>query len=683
MYFGPPYGIALIAACLQRQGREVLCRDFERSTADEMITVCRSLIREHSIRYVAVGTTSSSRGPVSALVQDLGDQDPSVTLILGGPFATQLHPQLLRWLDIDFVVRGDGEETLGALLDCLDRGDDPASVRGLAFMRNGELVRTADRPRLRTLDHLPYPAFDLFDVPGSLRDHRSYLATRVGQSRLRSLKGKRCSSIPSGLMVLSSYGCAYRCVFCPMSGASSPRYREHSPAYFVDMLEHFAKTYDQRHFIFGDSLFSRHSDHVRAICDDIVHRGLEIKWMCMTRTDHVDEELLKHMAAAGCVEIVFGVESGAPAIQASIGKNLDLSTVGPALDGCDQASIHSVMSLMIGNPRETQDTVYETLALLRDLEPDEAQVKIVKVYPGTKLHDYALEAGALTLDSYRDPDPHPPPYTAEHDAPTLARLARMIRLRTVVVDVDTNTRPRPDLEHDLLRIARRAYHLRFRAGTALRGDLGQLLAFARDLRIPRIELEANAEAYANEDLLAHLGEGNISRYVVLFPTAQTRYHDQAVEGLAQLLGRDRAHVTVQIALLDATIATLDQTVSLLLSKGVCDVTFHYAPSPRGLTPAPAIAGRALLRTMALLTDADVPHRVSGLPYCYLPEHASAMDDIHRPFDELLDRQGQLRNIGRDRRSQRHHTADCAACGFRMICEGFWRDDLTASGGTTP
>lgn len=694
MYYGPPYGIALIAACLEQRGHEVLCRDFERESGQAMWRECRKLVAERGVGLVGIGGSSASRSHMHELARQLRGHFPELTIVLGGAYATPLADLLLRSLPIDYVVLGDGEQTLPELAACLDGEGDPRQVAGLALRRGDDVVRTDERPRLGEVDQLPYPAFHLFGVERELQRHDDVLATELGQRRLQSIKGKRCSTNPTGLMVLSSFGCVHRCAFCPMSQAQRPRYRAHSPAYFVDLVAELRARYGLDHFIFGDNLFTQDRTRTLAICDELCRRGLgeQLEWMCMTRTDCVDAELLGRMRQAGCVEIVFGVESCAESIQQAVHKKLDLQSVAPALAGCEQAGIRSIMSLMVGNPGESEQTVLETLCAVRDLEPDEAQVKITKIYPGTLLHERAVEAGVIGPEHYLEPEEQPPPYTVELGAAEIEALAAMIQPRTLLVstthepgDAAGAPRDRRALEDDLLQVARRAFTLRWGRGTARRDDAAELWRFVQRLRIPRVELATDGTAFADRALSDRVVDCGVQRIVVWFPTSDPALHEQltgkkaslaaAVAGVSHLVERAGDAVTAEVSLQQPTLASLDPTVGFAVSLGVDRVVLDYAPSEDAPGPTPPAIAAALGPAAALLQERAVPFTVRGLPYCAAPALADAIADIRHPFDEQLDGRGRLVNVGKERRRRRVKTTPCQDCAFEPRCEGFWKVDV--------
>jgi hypothetical protein len=505
-------------------------------------------------------------------------------------------------------------------------------------------------------------------------------------------------------MLLSSFGCVYRCTFCPMSGIATDRYRAHSARYFVDMLAHFAAQYQQRHFIFGDNLFTQDAGRAQAICRDIAERGLDVEWICMTRTDHVEDDLLRSMRAAGCVEIVFGVESCSERIQQSIRKRLDLDSVQPALEGCDRAGIRSVMSLMVGNPGESEHSVYETLRRVRELEPDEAQVKITKLYPGTALHERAEQAGAIPADFYLAATPQPLPFTVEHDAQTLERLAAMIQPRTLHVETtgrgsdreghgsqdDAATeRSSAELQRDLLRIARRGFAVRLCRETARRDDAVELVRFASSLRIPTLELGTDGRVFADRDRSTPLlAAGGVDRFVVSLPTSDEQAYERAIgvpgsfapamAGLDRLLAAAPGRVALEVELCEHTLPTLAQTVSFALDREVERIEFRYAPGGHGHGPVPRSVGEHLCAALLPLRPHDATVWIEGLPYCDVPGLEHVVAEIHRPFDERIDLAGRLLNVGKERRQRRTKTARCDECRHEWICEGFWLLDVQTS-----
>lgn len=703
IYYGPPYGLALIAACLEQGGKRVLCLDFESDDEALMLRKTEDALAGSKARVVGIPCSTGNRGYAFGLARAIKSARPGAAVIFGGPLASAHCELILDNFPVDFVVIGDGEVTLGELIDCLDSGGDLSGVDGIAFRNSetGGVVRTGERARIRDLDTLPYPAFHLFDVEEKIREHSDYLATLIGRKRVRSLRGKRCASIPNALMLLSSIGCSYGCSFCPMSTVGKDRYRKHSPKYFVDMVEHFRRKYGQKYFVFGDNLFTQSIERAKDICRKILERKLDIEWICMTRTDHLDQEVLTLMREAGCIEIAFGVESCSEKIQRKIGKRLRLDTVGQAFSMCGKAGLRSVLGLMVGNPGEDAGTILETLSRVRDLEPDDVQVKITKLYPGTKLHEAAVEKGAVSLDYYLTPDPKPPAYTLEHGPARLEELKAMIGPRDVRLVTQTacnnncvhcsvrargggRTRTTAELEGDILKLARRCHTLTLAGEPAIRRDFFDLLRFAADAGVSRLRLETNARMFGYGKLMDRMAGQGIGEFIVHFPTSDEALHDrltkvpgafgQSAQGIENLCKAGRDAVSARIDITGENAGSLEDTVDFLCARGI--TRFHFACAPRGRRAVftAAEAARALRPVLDGLKGSGKTFSVEGIAYCRLPGFESAISEIHRPFDEIYTTAGKLVNAGAERRKKKRKTAECEGCEHDGICEGFWKSE---------
>lgn len=162
-YFGPPYGLSLIGACLLADSREVAAYDFDLQPLSVMLSSIGEIILKDSPRYIGIAIQSCGRGPVYELIKVIRKIDKSITIILGGPFASLKYDLLLKNFPVDYVVIGDGERTLVELLNCLEEGDDLNEVAGIAFMDNGHLCITKERTKQKNLDLFPFPAFYLFE----------------------------------------------------------------------------------------------------------------------------------------------------------------------------------------------------------------------------------------------------------------------------------------------------------------------------------------------------------------------------------------------------------------------------------------------------------------------------------------------------------------------------------------
>jgi radical SAM superfamily enzyme YgiQ (UPF0313 family) len=225
------------------------------------------------------------------------------------------------------------------------------------------------------LDSLPFPAYDLFDF-----DRYIHYA-----SSLR-FKGEKVSRLKS-INIISSRGCPYSCQYCSISKFWRRQCRLRSAINVVDEMEMLAEKYGIRSFNFFDDLFTANENRVIELCKEIIKRKLNVCWECTTRVDLVSLEMLKWMKKAGCIRISYGVESGSDKVLKAINKTQTRNEIIKAFKITHDAGIKAFILLMIGNPNETEQSINETVELIRLVKPDKIRTNLTMVYPGTDLYE--------------------------------------------------------------------------------------------------------------------------------------------------------------------------------------------------------------------------------------------------------------------------------------------------------
>jgi radical SAM superfamily enzyme YgiQ (UPF0313 family) len=232
--------------------------------------------------FVGLMTDADSLHHSVAIATEIKSAFPRTQVCLGGPAATPLAAKLLsRFECIDFVVRGEGEETLVELLRCLGMNAQLFDIKGLTLRHDGKVVATPDRPVLPTLDSLPVPAFEAYDMAGG-----AALYLDVGR------------------------GCPFKCTFCSTAPFWKRAFRMKSIGRIIQEMALVRDRYGINHINFSHDLFTGNMRWVERFCEDLAAANLMMTWSCSTRTDLIDGKLLERMAGAGCVEIYYGIDSG-------------------------------------------------------------------------------------------------------------------------------------------------------------------------------------------------------------------------------------------------------------------------------------------------------------------------------------------------------------------------------------
>lgn len=401
---GPPLGIASIAAVLEKAQYNVKAIDFYYEPWEKV----SGAIACEGADIIGITALSQQRGSIYRLIHLIKEIDPKIKVVLGGPHAHFMYEQILQNFPVDFIVFGEGEETFLDLVSALDNNSDVASVKGIVFKKNGEILKTQDRHLIPDLDKLPFPAYHFFDL-----DKYPTFAR---------LKNKVYDGVKPEKLKFTTYafsrGCPGRCAFCSTYKFWWYKWRYRSPGKTVDDLEILAKEYKREYISFVDDIFTVNEDSIIDICKGIIDRKLNILWDCETRVDFVSEEMLEWMKKAGCISITYGVESASPEILGAINKKTTHEKITRAFKITRDAGIETSMLLMVGNPGESLKSIKATRAMLQEIKPDFLSVNLTMLFPGTALYELAKSKNFCN-DSHWLTERPAPLYTAEVSLPRL------------------------------------------------------------------------------------------------------------------------------------------------------------------------------------------------------------------------------------------------------------------------
>ena len=321
---------------------------------------------------------------------------PGVQIWWGGPHVTSFPVESLHFPEVDGAVPREGEVPFAQALDVLARGSDLGDVKGILFRRDGEVVRTPPAEPVQDLDSLPMPRREILDV----RNYYYVLGNEVTATAL-----------------ISSRGCPFNCNFCNTPGRQS--YRGRSPANVVDEMEACAAL-GIREIYFVDDTFNANPKRVEGICEEILRRGLKIRWNFRARINLLHLDLLKLVEKAGCTRIHVGVEAGTDEGMKALRKQLTVDKVREGFRLLKQTRMTTVCYFMIGCPHEkTREDISKTVDFAISLDPDYVLFGIMTPYPDTDLYNEGVKRGILDADHWRNfilnpaPGFHPQAWT-EH-----------------------------------------------------------------------------------------------------------------------------------------------------------------------------------------------------------------------------------------------------------------------------
>ncbi|EKD40769.1 MAG: hypothetical protein ACD_74C00187G0003, partial [uncultured bacterium] len=225
--------------------------------------------RLRSFKPQVVATTAYTASIVDALdlLRLAKEINPQTITVLGNVHATFCYDELLSDPEcpIDFIVRGEGEQTLPRLLDCLNAGGDAAQIPGLAFRRDKEIAVTEAASFIADLDTLT-PAWDLVEWP------------------IYSYHPKPGSTLA---IVSSSRGCRMNCSFCSQQLFWQRTWRGRNPECFVAELELLRDRFGVDVVMLADEIPTLDRRRWEKILDLLIQRKVGVKLLMETRVDDI------------------------------------------------------------------------------------------------------------------------------------------------------------------------------------------------------------------------------------------------------------------------------------------------------------------------------------------------------------------------------------------------------------
>ncbi len=374
----PPLGLAYIAAALERKGIEVKILDLVVFPYSRQLL--ESVLKNFAPHIVGTTAVTMTFDNAISVIRDVKNIDPSITTVMGGPHVTFCAEETMSLFpELDFVVLGEGEETIAELAEALNERGDVSGIEGIVFRGKADIIDNRLRKTRIDVDSLPLPARHLLPLG-------------------------RYKALGMPVSMTTSRGCPFKCIFCVGRKMVGARVRYRNPNNVVDEMEHLA-AFGFRQINVADDLFTSNENHCFKVCDEIIKRGLKIKWTSFARVDTVSVKVLKRMREAGCYAVSFGVESGNTEMLKRIKKGISLEQVINAVNMCNQAGISPHASFMLGLPGETPETLKETVDFGEKLKNMGVShgFHLLAPFPGTEVREEKEKFDIRFLsDDWRD-----------------------------------------------------------------------------------------------------------------------------------------------------------------------------------------------------------------------------------------------------------------------------------------
>jgi anaerobic magnesium-protoporphyrin IX monomethyl ester cyclase len=313
-----------------------------------------------------------------------------ITVVGGIHFSFTPEESLLNFPEIDYIVIGEGELTIVELIKTLNNGKKPDKVKGISFRRNEKIIHTPPRPLIKNLDVLPYPAYHLIE---DYIKHYHFTMMAGRKTRYMILEGAR--------------GCEYKCSFCTQWNHWGGIWRTKSVKRIANEIEYLNERFGGVFLWFTD-------DHIKLkmrgkkLYDELKNRKCkdDIMLFFQARTDDIAKHsnIVEKLRDVGTYWIMCGVENDSVETLKEYKKETTADQAYKAIKILNENDIFSHAMFVIGNRKDTYESIERLRNFSLDLAPDFSIYTALTPFPGTIYFKIALQKGWIEDNNYSNYD---------------------------------------------------------------------------------------------------------------------------------------------------------------------------------------------------------------------------------------------------------------------------------------
>ncbi|MCW4002599.1 MAG: B12-binding domain-containing radical SAM protein [Candidatus Bathyarchaeota archaeon] len=379
-YLPPPYGIIQLAAYLEKTVKnveiQILDCNAERVDWKKMeeriaafnpdVVACASLATCNAYAVVKTLETAKRMAP------------KALTVTGGQHFTATAQDSLQRYPEIDAIVRNEGEQTLAELVSAHQQGAGFQNIQGISFRNGTEITHNPARPLIADLEDLPYPGYHL--VKGNM--HKYHFS---------AMSGKRA---PYAL-IEGARGCNHQCTFCTQWRHWQACWRLKTAKRIADEMAYCSREFGSEMIWLTDDNFGA-GQRPKEIAEEIIAKQLpDVSWFVQARCDDIirNKDTLPLLAKSGLSWVLLGVENSSPATLDYFKKGITPNDAKTAVRLLRDNGIFAHAMVIIGNRKETHQSILQLREFANDLDPDFIMFGILTPFPGTEVYAEAERNG--------------------------------------------------------------------------------------------------------------------------------------------------------------------------------------------------------------------------------------------------------------------------------------------------
>jgi len=304
-----------------------------------------------------------------------------ITVVFTGPFVTPVADKIFeKCPGVDIITLKEYDYTVLEIANAIEKKKDLSKVRGIKYRKGKTIKETKERPLIKNLDELPFPAFDLIDL------------SKFYESIFMRFPAAT---------TITSRGCPYQCFFCTFPRVLySHQFRAQSPERVLAEARYLQDEFGVKEIRYDDDTFEVDAKRVFDICELFRKEKLDVKWNPQSRANHMTKDLTKAMASAGCIRIMFGVESGDDEILQRMNKSETTRQIWRGIMNAREAGIIIHNCIMFGFPWDTKETIEKTFRFACKLNAEFTQFSITTPLPGTPYYEMMKSEKRMTGEDW-------------------------------------------------------------------------------------------------------------------------------------------------------------------------------------------------------------------------------------------------------------------------------------------
>ena len=385
----PPMGLGYLAAVLEQSGIEVKILDClakgwsnEEPSDGGLVKVglscadIRKEIEKFAPDMAGVNCQFSRQHRIyHELIKEIKQISPGIITLCGGAHTTVCPEEILGDPNCDFIITGEGEDSIVKLLDALESGENFDKIGGFGMKtETGEMIIYPKTEWLKDLDAIPYPAYHLMD-----------LEMYFGLQASHGIRHKQRFS-----PIMTSRGCPAKCAFCSAKCVWGNNFRVRSVDNVIGELRLLKDKYGVEEIMFEDDNVTANPKRARELFQRMIHEKFDFIWDTPNGVGvwTLTNDLIDLMKESGCIQLNFPVESGSQKVLDDIIKKpLDLEKVQGLIRHCHEINLSCGMFLVTGLPGETVKDMFQSFKFAADCKCYQPHISIATPYPGTELFE--------------------------------------------------------------------------------------------------------------------------------------------------------------------------------------------------------------------------------------------------------------------------------------------------------